>query len=194
MRNSTKLSLFVPFIFLLLFLVPFSATALAAEGGPQWTVTGVSAPTNFRPGSVGEADYRITVTNTGGSSSDGEPVTITDELPEGLALDPAGASGEDLYALYHSEGSGASKFKCVLSTCTYTGTVVPEDTLILTVPVDVASAEELERADVFVPGVRWGAELYHERGACVWWWRAGCVGEHRNGDLASACWFWCFAG
>ena len=178
MRNSAKLPLFVlscPAAVSRAFVLP---PALAAEGGPQWAVTAVSAPTNFRPGSVGEADYRITVTNTGGSSSDGEPVTISDELPEGLALDPAGASGEDLYALYHSEGSGASKFKCVLWTCTYTGTVVPEDTLILTVPVDVGGR-----------GI-----VCHERGACVWWWRAGCVGEHRNDDLASACWFWRVAG
>ena len=68
MRNSTRLSLFVPFIFLLLFLLCFSATALAAETGPQWTVTGVSAPTNFTPGNAsGEDAYRVQVTNTGGA-------------------------------------------------------------------------------------------------------------------------------
>ena len=115
--------------------------ALAIGQAPQWTVTSVSQPTNFTPGNTsGEDVYRIQVTNTGGASSNGEPVTITDELPEGLALTPGGASGAALVV----SGSGnlsAANFKCVLETCTYTGTVVPEDTLIVTFPVDVLASE-----------------------------------------------------
>ena len=143
MRNSRRLSLFVPLIFLLLFLIPFSATALAAETGPQWTVTGVSAPTNFTPGNAsGEDAYRVQVTNTGAAASDGEPVTISDILPEGLALASVGASGIDQIAVTDpSLGAPGAKFKCVLSSCTFTGVVVPEDTLIVTFPVDVLLSE-----------------------------------------------------
>ncbi len=117
------------------------AAASAAETGPQWTVTSVSAPTNFTPGNMsGEDAYEVTVTNTGGAASDGEPVTVSDVLPDGLTLAPAGASGVDQLANSHREASGA-KFKCTFAACTFTGVVVPEDTLVLTFPVDVVSSE-----------------------------------------------------
>ena len=75
------------------FLVPASP-ALAAEGTPQWTVSSVSRPTNFKPGGDAGGDaYLVIVTNTGGEPSAG-PITITDELPAGLAPAP-GASGFD---------------------------------------------------------------------------------------------------
>jgi uncharacterized repeat protein (TIGR01451 family) len=110
--------------------------ALAITSGPQWTVTSVSSPTNFKPGDQGDA-YKVLVTNTGGESSDGSPITITDELPEGLTLDPVGASGEDQLA--STSGHKLSgKLSCVFRTCTYTGKVVPDDTLTLTFPVDVS--------------------------------------------------------
>jgi uncharacterized repeat protein (TIGR01451 family) len=119
-----------------------ASPALALAEPPQWTVTAVSKPTNFAPEDVsGQAVYRVEVTNTGGASSDGTPVTITDELPAGLALAPAGASGEDRLASVKKEQPGA-KFKCALTTCTFTGSVVPEDTLVLTFPVDVLSSSE----------------------------------------------------
>ena len=122
-------------------LACFAPPALAAsEGSPQWTVTAVSAPTNFKPGSVGEDLYRVAITNTGGADSNGEPVSITDELPEGLTLAATGASGRDVLTFYKGEGSGSAKFKCVYLTCTYTGTVVPDDTLILKFPVDVSAS------------------------------------------------------
>jgi hypothetical protein len=116
----------------------FSASASAFESGPQWTVTSVSEPTNFFPG--GEDAYRVAVTNTGGASSDGSPITITDELPAGLSRAAAGASGVDQLAVADSSDSPGAKFTCVLSSCTYTGAVVPDDTLILTFPVDVSAS------------------------------------------------------
>jgi len=116
----------------------FSASASAAESGPQWTVTSVSEPTNFFSGD--EAAYRVAVTNTGGASSDGSPITITDELPAGLSRAEAGASGVDQLAVADSSHSPGAKFTCVLSSCTYTGAVVPDDILILTFPVDVSAS------------------------------------------------------
>ena len=121
----------------LLLLAP--APALASTQGPQWTVTAVAAPTNFAPGASGVDAYRVSVQNTGDAASNGEPVTITDELPEGLSLGQVGASGEDVLAAADSQPRGAN-FSCVFRTCTYTGAVVPDDALIVTFPVDVSSS------------------------------------------------------
>ncbi len=90
--------------------------------------------------------YIVIVTNTGGSSSEGSsPVTITDELPEGLSLGASGASGTD-----ELTGSSAG-FSCQDTSCTYTGEVVPQDRLILRFPVDVANQEALPRPSPFAP-------------------------------------------
>jgi uncharacterized repeat protein (TIGR01451 family) len=121
--------------------VPALATA---EGGAQWTVTSVSRATNFRPGDeTGDDSYLVTVTNTGAAASDGEPVEVTDELPEGLTLDPAGASSERWFA--GQEGLSANAgFSCAARTCTYDGVVPPDETLTFVFPVDVASAKQLK--------------------------------------------------
>ena len=89
--------------------------------------------TNFAPNDQnGDDIYKVTVINTGGAASDGTTVTVTDALPPGLALDPAGASGEEL--LHHEPLS------CAGLACTYSGTVVPDDTLTVTFPVDVSAS------------------------------------------------------
>jgi uncharacterized repeat protein (TIGR01451 family) len=130
-----------------------ASPALAAGGAPQWTVTAVSAPTDFRPGSVGEDSYTVRVTNTGDAASDGTPVTVSDELPSSLALSVGGASGIDELLggssslIYHKGLSGAG-FTCVLRKCTFSGTVVPDDTLILTFPVDVLLTDEAQVVNV----------------------------------------------
>ena len=130
-----------------------TASALAAgEGAPQWTVSSVSRPTNFKPGDQsGEDAYVVSVTNTGGAASNGEPVTISDELPSGLSLDPAGAAGHD--ELLSLEKKPGAALTCVLSSCTFTGAVVPDDSLLLVIPVDVAAnANPLETNVVRVSG------------------------------------------
>jgi len=109
-----------------------SAGSVAAlEARPQWTVTSVSEPTNFNPGdpSGEQYFYRVTVANTGTANSDGSPVTITDELPQGLKFDPSGAIAEDRRT--------KEAFACLLNTCVYSGVVVPDDALIVSFPVDV---------------------------------------------------------
>jgi hypothetical protein len=113
-----------------------AGSACAATQVPQWTVTSVAEPTNLVPGGSEDA-YRVAVTNTGGAASDGSPVTIADELPAGLSLDAAGASGVDQLVVLHGGPAGA-KFDCVLAACTFRGVVPPDDTLILTFPVDVS--------------------------------------------------------
>jgi hypothetical protein len=117
-------------------LVPAGALASAQE--PQWTVSSISRPTNLAPGdSSGKDSYQVLVTNTGGVASDGSPITITDELPTGLSLDVVGPTGEDALAVARGQNA-RENFHCVLATCTYTGVVVPDQTLVVAFPVDVA--------------------------------------------------------
>jgi hypothetical protein len=127
---------------LLLAPAPVYAVESAA---PKWTISSVSVPTNFDPAAKpGEDRYRVLVTNSGGASSEG-PVTITDELPADLTLDLRGAFGVNTLAgqptLDEHELPGAH-FSCVLSTCTYTGVVIPDQTLEVTFPVDIAAEAE----------------------------------------------------
>jgi hypothetical protein len=125
-------------------LFAFSASAFAVTQGPVWKITGVSSPTNFKPGDqTGDDSVLIAVTNVGGRSSDGSPVTISDSLPSGLipteilANDsykrPVGTPGVELYG-------GFGDVSCVLSpvpSCTVSAAVDPGDTVIVTLPVDV---------------------------------------------------------
>lgn len=123
-------------------LLAFAAVpAVALRGSPQWTVTSVSRPTNFAPpgsqGYTGDDAYVVTVTNTGSAPSDGTPIVITDELPEGLSAGATEASGEDQLAAFHLE---RARLTCLFQSCTYAGVVQPDDTLTLRFPVAVTSA------------------------------------------------------
>lgn len=111
------------------------AAPSAEASAPQWTVTSVSRPTNLTPGGVGS--FKVILTNSGDASSDGSPVRITDELPEGLSPNSAGASGEDLLAVVGGHAPGAN-FSCGLESCVYSGTVIASQSLVITFPVDVA--------------------------------------------------------
>jgi uncharacterized repeat protein (TIGR01451 family) len=116
-----------PILLVFCMLGCFCASASADASGPKWMVTAVGVPTNFAPG--GESAYRITVKNTGGGTTDGSIVSVTDELPAGISLAPAGASGTD-------QLSGAH-VNCGSRTCTFTGAMSPDDALTITVPVKV---------------------------------------------------------
>jgi uncharacterized repeat protein (TIGR01451 family) len=134
-------------------LLAFAAVpATAVESGPRWAVNSVSSPTNFKPGpeakpGENEATYKVTLTNAGSASTNGSPVQITDELPQGLALDPAGAFGEDTLAYANGQPPRAN-FSCLFRTCTYTGVVVPDQTLAITFPVDVEAGAPTEVTSV----------------------------------------------
>ncbi len=104
------------------------ASAAAAEGGPQWTVTAFSAPTNFAP-ATGDPDvYRVQVQNTSDAPSNGK-VTVTDVLPAGLKASSETASGVDWRS--------GTRMICSGLTCTYEGVVPSDDLLELTIPVEV---------------------------------------------------------
>jgi uncharacterized repeat protein (TIGR01451 family) len=122
-----------------LITLSFSAVSASADTGrAQWAVTSVSRPTNFSPGDeTGDDSYIVLVTNTGDAASEG-PVTVTDELPPGISFDVAGASGEDGLAVAHKSPASAG-FTCVPNDCTYSGSVVPGDTLTIKFSVDVRS-------------------------------------------------------
>jgi hypothetical protein len=134
-----------------------SAVAVDVGGVPQWTVTGVSMPTYFPPGvESGEDVYKVLVTNTGSGAAgctkgDYEsevavkaepvlcpedspvvnPITISDVLPEGLTRDRAGVEA------FAQTPKVEVPVGCEGLTCTYSGVVIPDETLIVTVPVDV---------------------------------------------------------
>ncbi len=75
-------------------------------------------------------EYVVEVKNTGGAASNGSTVTITDTLPAGLIL--AGqVAGSDVLS--------TNAVSCVATTCTYSGVIVPDDSLILRVPVAVGA-------------------------------------------------------
>jgi uncharacterized repeat protein (TIGR01451 family) len=128
-------------MFLLALFTFGSSSAFAAESGPHWTVTAVSAPTNFAPGDESDDDsYRILVTNTGSADSDGTPVTISDALPHGLTLDRAGAEGYEPRGKTERRERGVA-LSCVGLTCTFSGVVIPDETLVVTIPIDVELTE-----------------------------------------------------
>ena len=142
-----------PLIALLAVVAFAPAAALAAGQAPQWTVAAYSSPTNLPPEGTGL--YRVTVTNTGGapvgctgaqwaaergagivpelcpeSSPATNPITVADTLPAGLKLGGGEVSAEG------SEIGGVSA-SCTGLTCEFSGTVVPGDALILSIPVMV---------------------------------------------------------
>ena len=123
-----------------------ASPAYAETTAPQWTVSSVSRPTNFKPGGDKEGDtYVVLVTNTGGApSSASEAVTITDELPEGLTPAPGVSALDELLA--NNEGASYNFGKDCTTTgggnfsCTYSAVVQPDDTLIISFPVAVAAS------------------------------------------------------
>ena len=69
--------------------------------------------------------------NTGSAASDGSEIVVTDVLPGGVTA-AGSASGED----YVSQNA----MSCMGVTCRYVGTIVPEDSLVITIPVEVPAA------------------------------------------------------
>jgi len=123
-------------------VLAFVASASAETTAPQWTISSVSRPTSFAVGGKEDA-YVVLVTNTGGSASVG-PVTVVDELPVGVTPVLSGIKAVDqLGAAEPSRGPGYDFSKdCEVTgsggvSCTYGGVVAPDDTLVLTIPVQV---------------------------------------------------------
>src|SRR3954470_24480706 len=79
-------------------LVP--ASQAGATATPAWRFAVSSVPTNFEPGSTGDA-YSLLATHIGAVPTKG-PITITDTLPAGLTLE----------ASYVIEGDASSAGSC----------------------------------------------------------------------------------
>ena len=133
LQNISRSWICVALFALGLLVVPASAPAFA-PGPAQWTVTATSAPTNLPP--EGTGIYRVTVTNTGATASDGSPITVTDTLPAGLSLGVGGISAA--HSFDTGDELGRVSGSCVGLTCEYSGTVVAGDAFTLVVPVVVA--------------------------------------------------------
>ena len=122
----------------------FCAAALIAAGPasaqstPQWTIAGVSNPTNFAPGDSGDELVVIAI-NTGQGIAEGAttPITITDTLPAaGVTLAPAGVSGAK--GGFPSGAAMACQSTPTIA-CTTTEAVIPGDVLKMVLTVDVAA-------------------------------------------------------
>jgi hypothetical protein len=125
------------------------ASAQAAVPAPAWSISSVSQPTSFAPGSTGDL-YVVTVTNSGGVAADGSttPISVSDALPVGFTA--TAIKGEDLES---ATGIGHTELNCTLATltCTYSHAVPPGDELLVYVTVSVpagASAGVLNTASV----------------------------------------------
>jgi hypothetical protein len=167
-RRVRRLGL-VPLLLAGAMLVPSSA--VAEEARPRWTVTAVSMPTYFPPGAESGKDvYRVEVTNTGSGAAGctkgdyeaevaahaepvfcpqdspvASPIAISDLLPEGLTLDRAGV---DAFA---RAPNSKVPLSCEGLSCTYSGVVIPDEALVVTVPVDVEPAQALGAPSCEVP-------------------------------------------
>jgi hypothetical protein len=133
---------------LTLALIAFPATCLpasaaAAPAGAAWHIsTAVRTPTNFIPGdSSGETAYTIVATNVGSQPTSG-PFTITDELPEGLSLNPKPSQFFYFHMFDDGEENGINNdvFTCNNASVSCSGATVvhPGERLYMEVTVDVA--------------------------------------------------------
>ena len=157
------------------------STALAEVAAPQWTVSSVSQPTLFAAG--GEGAFVVLVTDTGGGAAGctaalqeaevhsksleevvcpfgspaRNPITITEELPEGLAPVPGVTAKDELAGELNLPGhdfAGSCRVdgEAQKVSCTYEGVVQTADTLVLRFPVRVAGGPaDSCAADVVVP-------------------------------------------
>lgn len=135
----------------ILMLAPQAGASVTPS--PAWTITSVSEPTNFAPGSgtpnqcVGSSQpppcYVIVATNSGGAATDpSKPITITDALPAGVTLGAAGAIGEDDTFENPFNHNTVSCQPGPPITCTDAQDVaplLPGQVLVMDIPVNVSS-------------------------------------------------------
>jgi uncharacterized repeat protein (TIGR01451 family) len=140
--------------------VSLPASSSAASAAPAWKISTTLSPTNLTPGdSTGQGIYVITATNVGSKLANGT-ITLTDELPEGLSLNPnpAGIAEFDLF----DEGEVAP-YPCDPGSvsCAAATTVRPGEGLYMVVPVNVAPDAPpvvTSRVSVFGGGAEGDAE------------------------------------
>jgi uncharacterized repeat protein (TIGR01451 family) len=118
----------VALVFVLVAMLAPGLALASLEQSPQWTVTSRSEPTYLPPG--GSGLYQVEVKNTGGVPSDGSQITVGDVLPAGLTA-KGNAEGREF--------PGNQEMQCSGLTCTYTGVILPGESLLLKMPVEVAA-------------------------------------------------------
>jgi hypothetical protein len=152
MTTFKRLLLLVP-LFLLLVL---SASASAAPAGPGFIIDSFPSPTDFSEGAgvycsfngiqaCGD-NYDVVVTNAGSEATNGEPIVLSDVLPQGVSL--AGGGSLYLESGYGNEGPNREVYERVgecgvvgaQARCTYAGALAPDAKLRWDGPVSVNEA------------------------------------------------------
>jgi uncharacterized repeat protein (TIGR01451 family) len=109
----------------------FSAAPATAAPAPAWRVHSIALPTNFAPGSTGSDSYEVTIENAGGTSTNGDSLTLTDTLPAGLTVTSL------RLPLPNASPSVAGFEKNAATFCGTIGTEV--QTVTCTIPAELAS-------------------------------------------------------
>jgi hypothetical protein len=126
----------------MLFLVGMApATAGAvAPAQPAFKITSTISPTHLIPGDEsGKAIYAIRVVNSGAAATDGTPIVISDELPEGVTNNPAGGG---LISTITLSDPAQAEYPCeegAVSKCEYPDVLAPGSVLHVFIPVNVSA-------------------------------------------------------
>jgi uncharacterized repeat protein (TIGR01451 family) len=120
-----------------------SSSRADAAPGAAWQLRISASPTNLQPGTTGGQRvapvYVVTAKNIGGGPTSGA-ITVTDQLPAGIELSPAGG----LSARYGSEGE-STFLSCSSSgqtvTCVGPGPVYAGQEVVMTIPLRVPATE-----------------------------------------------------
>jgi uncharacterized repeat protein (TIGR01451 family) len=104
----------------------------AATPSAAWSIRTIAEPTNFVPGDSSGTDiYRVLVTNTGSLPSNGEPVTITDTLPEAVSVQNVGLLE---WATKEEFGCETAPVRCTFNGVVPAGEALEMDVTVATKP------------------------------------------------------------
>ncbi|HVV91270.1 MAG TPA: hypothetical protein VHB53_12305, partial [Solirubrobacterales bacterium] len=122
-----------------------AGTAVAASGpAPSLAIRLFSSPTRLAPGDeTGEALYEVQVVNVGAAPTDGSPLTLTDELPEGVTVAPPSSVGAEELRLADDKFNRAPGASCEAVPqphCTATSTLQPGESVTMWVPLHVSAS------------------------------------------------------
>src|SRR5262249_9749670 len=138
-RSSTILATLILAVAAMAVAIAPSAALAAPEAAPSWHLMSTSQPTNFAPGAVSgpagiQPVYVVTATNVGGAPPDGSAIPIKDTLPAGVTPGSAPAWGTD-----SEYGSVSCSHAGQVVTCVDSSTLLPSQTMTVTIPVDVSA-------------------------------------------------------
>ncbi len=121
----------------LMLVTPASASQAALS------IDAVPLPTVFKSGE--QAVYRVITTNTGAADTEGDLVTLTDQLPTGISPRTVGLeSSEDPLV----EIPTACRTKGQIVTCRYTARLKPDSSLTMIIGVTTAAGAENKQTNI----------------------------------------------